>query len=59
MRNGKQVAFDLNLPGDVYFLVSQSEGYEFYAKHGIATVLQNALSQSNHKSRTTDQSSQM
>ena len=33
--------------------------YEFYAKHGIATVLQNALSQSNHKSRTTDQSSQM
>ena len=51
------MAFDFNLPGEVYFLVSLTEGYEFYAKHGIANVLQNVLSLSNHKSQITDGSS--
>lgn len=48
MKQGMQVAFDLLLPGELYFTISQSGGYEFQRKHHIAESLADAMSRRSH-----------
>ena len=40
---GRQVAIDLYLPGDIYFIISQGN-YEFRNKNGIADMLSDSMS---------------
>ena len=51
LKTGAQVALDLQLPGEVYFLISQN-GVEFVNKNGIADSLDGNSRRSNMATET-------
>ena len=44
MKQGCQVVLDLMLPGELFFLISTANGYEFRSKSGIAEFINDSIS---------------